>query len=552
MPTLDLTEEEIQVFLAETDEQLQTLEDGLLRLEQAQHDPTLLQGLFRAAHTLKGSSGMIGHTQIVDLTHALENVFDDLRKDRLTVSTPLMDACLQSVDKLKHFRNEIAGTPTPAPFVPPLPVEAPLAPEPDLPVPPPVQPFTDIHPPVEKTIRTSVERLDNLLNLVGELITERNRLIQLHDLLDLRYRGDKQFAPLAETITHLDRIVDQLQEEVMGLRMLPVSTVFNKFPRLVRDLARRAGKQVELVIVGADTELDRSVLEQIGDPLIHLLRNAVDHGIETPADRRAMGKREQGTLLLTARHENGQIKITLKDDGNGIDLLKVKNRAVQQGLLAEKDAASLSDTEAMELIFAQGLSTAQSVSEISGRGVGMDIVRTNLEKLNGTILMDTWPGEGTQFDLILPLTLAIIPTLLVETETERFAIPLMSVSEAFRLQPENLQSIQGRPALLFRGNVLPLVCLREMLGAIEVTPEIATRYVVSVRFGKAQIGIVVDRLIGEEEVMVKSLGRLAGKVPGVTGAAILGDGNVVLILDIPGLIKSNLHHEEKIEGNTHA
>ncbi|HNB54155.1 MAG TPA: chemotaxis protein CheW, partial [Anaerolineales bacterium] len=239
-------------------------------------------------------------------------------------------------------------------------------------------------------------------------------------------------------------------------------------------------------------------------------------------------------------------------DGNGIDLPKVKNRAVQQGLLTEKDAAALSDPEAMELIFTSGLSTAQSVSEISGRGVGMDIVRANLEKLNGTILIDTWPGTGTQFDLILPLTLAIIPTLLVETEAERFAIPLMSVSEAFRLQPESLQSIQGRPALLFRGSVLPLVCLQEMLGEYSPTEEKTTRYVVSVRFGKTQIGVVVDRLIGEEEVMVKSLGRLAGKVPGVTGAAILGDGNVVLILDIPGLIKSNLHHEEKMEGNIHA
>lgn len=376
------------------------------------------------------------------------------------------------------------------------------------------------------------------MTLVGELITERNRLVQLHNALDLHHRGDKQFSPLAETITHLDRIVNQLQEEVLGLRMLPVSTVFNKFPRLVRDLARRAGKQVELVLQGTETELDRSVLEQIGDPLIHLLRNAVDHGIEAPAVRRAAGKPEQGIITLAARHDNGQIKITLQDNGQGIDINKVKHRAVQQGLLTEKEAASLADPEAIELIFKSGLSTAEKISEISGRGVGMDIVRTNIETLNGMIQTETWPGVGTQFELLLPLTLAIIPTLLVQVNGDCFAIPLMTVVEAFRLQPDRLKSLQGHPTVLFRGTLLPLICLHEILGTQESTPNHAQKYVVSVRFGKMQIGLIVDALIGEEEVMVKSLGKLSGNVPGVTGAAILGDGNVVLILDIPSLIKA--------------
>ncbi len=545
MLTFDLSDEERQIFFAETDEQLQTLEEGLLRLEQAQHDPTLLQALFRAAHTLKGSAGMIGHTQIVDLTHALENIFDDLRKDRLSISSPLVDACLQSVDKLKHYRNEMSGDLTPVSFIPHPPAE-PLPPSEDFSPTPPVQPFTEIHSPADKTIRTSVERLDNLLNLVGELITERNRLNQLHKLLELTCRGDKHLPPLSETVTHLNSIVDQLQEEVMGLRMLPVSTVFNKFPRLVRDLSRRAKKQIDLVIQGAETELDRSVLEQISDPLIHLLRNAVDHGIELPPDRRTAGKPEQGTITLTAGHENGQIKITLKDDGHGIDIRKVKNSALQKGLLTEKEAANLSETEALELIFKPGLSTASKVSDISGRGVGMDIVRTNLENLNGTILMDTWPGQGTQFELLLPLTLAIIPTLLVEADASRFAIPLMTITEAFRLTPSLVQTIQGKPNLLFRGNLLPLVELHELLNAAPCGTEKALQYVVGVRFGKSQIGLIVDALIGEEEIMVKSLGKLTGKVPGITGAAILGDGNVVLILDIPGLIKSVVYEDEKI------
>ncbi|MCB9134668.1 MAG: chemotaxis protein CheA [Anaerolineales bacterium] len=557
MNTFDITDEERQILLAETDEQLQTLEGGLLELEQVQ-DPALVQALFRAAHTLKGSAGMIGHTQIVELTHALETVFDDLRQDRLAITSPLVDICLQSVDKLKLLRNDLAGFPIiiedPAP---PLAVP-PASPEATVPLTTPALITLDNNklspcPPEnvfptsgqDKTIRASVERLDNLLNLVGELITDRNRLIQLYSHLDTRTHADKAFLPFNETIVHLDGIVNQLQEEVLGLRMLPIATVFNKFPRLIRDLARRANKSIELVMDGADTELDRSVLEQISDPLIHLLRNAVDHGIEPPDDRLAAGKPEHGTIHLAARHENGQIKITLKDDGQGIPLQKVKNRAIQQGLLTEKEAAVLTNNEAIELIFHPGLSTAPTINEISGRGVGMDIVRTNIETLNGTILTDTWPGEGTQFELLLPLTLAIIPTLLVRAGPDCFAIPLLTVAEAFRLHPETVQSIQGKPTLLFRGNLLPLVNLHEILGSQpdHDTPPLATlpqQYIVSVRTGKTQFGLVVDALIGEEEVMVKSLGRLAGRVPGVAGAAILGDGSVVLILDIPSLIKSNL------------
>lgn len=598
MNNFDLTDEERQILLAETDEQLQTLEDGLLQLEQAQ-EPALVQALFRAAHTLKGSASMIGHTQIVELTHALETVFDDLRQDRLTVSPPLVDICLQSVDKLKLLRNDIAGlsvhvaedfppalSDDPEPIAKAPAADTPAAPPPPASTPPTAEPFTaptpvstaPIEPPTptslpitpptngaagtppeatatapvtDKTIRASVERLDNLLNLVGELITDRNRLIQLYSHLDTRDHTDKAFQPFNETIVHLDGIVNQLQEEVLGLRMLPIGTVFNKFPRLIRDLARRANKSVELIMEGADTELDRSVLEQISDPLIHLLRNAVDHGIEPPAERVAAGKPEHGTVRLSARHENGQIKITLRDDGQGIPLQKVKNRAVQQGLISEKETATMTDSEAIELIFHPGLSTAKSVSEISGRGVGMDIVRTNIETLNGTILTDTWSGEGTQFELLLPLTLAIIPTLLVRAGPDCFAIPLLTVAEAFRLQSETVQSIQGKPTLLFRGNLLPLVNLHEILGTQQnsqtstITDSYdnilsAQQYVVSVRTGKTQFGLVVDALIGEEEVMVKSLGRMAGRVPGVAGAAILGDGNVVLILDIPSLIKSNL------------
>jgi two-component system chemotaxis sensor kinase CheA len=336
-----------------------------------------------------------------------------------------------------------------------------------------------------------------------------------------------------------------LQEEVMRIRMLPVANVFHKFPRLVRDLARQTGKEVELVIRGEDTELDRSVIETIGDPLIHMLRNAVDHGLETPAERREAGKPERGTATLTARHEEGRILLTVEDDGRGIDAERVKASAVRKGLIGQAEAAALTPAQVVDLIFTPGLSTAKTVSGLSGRGVGMDIVRANVERLNGSVSVETWPGRGTRFQVSLPLTLAIVPALLVQAGGFRggaapvFALPLSNVMEALQLEPHNLHTVNGQPMTMLRGRVLPLLKLDEALGFVrgrEDGPE-SREYVVAVRWAQSTLGLRVDRLVGEQEVVIKSLGPLFGESAGLAGAAILGDGQIALIVDIPGLFK---------------
>jgi two-component system chemotaxis sensor kinase CheA len=393
-------------------------------------------------------------------------------------------------------------------------------------------------PSIEKTVRTSVERLDNLMNLVGELITDRNRLNLVRSGLESRFHGDDQVDALAGTIMHIGRITDQLQAEVMGIRMLPISNVFNKFPRLVRDLGRMAGKQVDLVIRGEDTELDRSVIEVISDPLIHLLRNAVDHGLEKPQERLATGKPERGVILLTARHEQGRIIVTVEDNGRGINLDAVRAKAVEKGQITRAEADAMSNEDARDLIFTSGLSTARVVSDVSGRGVGMDIVRSNIERLNGSVLVETWPGRGTQFQIVLPLTLAIVPTLLVRVGKGTFAIPLVTVIETLRVSLSDIQTVNGRPVVLYREHILPVASLSHIF---QFKPNgrasRQSEYVVIVRSGKSQMGLIVDALVGEQEVVVKSLSTMIGEANGISSAAILGDGQVALIIDVQGLFK---------------
>jgi len=392
----------------------------------------------------------------------------------------------------------------------------------------------------EKTVRTSVERLDKLMNLVGELITDRNRIYQIRRDFEARYKGDPRVEVLSETVTHIGRITDSLQAEVMGIRMLPISNVFNKFPRLVRDLSKKAGKEIDLVMRGEDTELDRSVIEEISDPLLHLLRNSVDHGIETPQERRESGKPERGIILLTARHEQGRIIITVEDNGRGIDIERVKAKAVEKNLMSKAEADILPDQEAIDLIFLSGFSTAKTVSDVSGRGVGMDIVRNNIERLNGSIIVETWPGKGTQFQLVLPLTLAIVPTLLVQVGNSTYAIPLVTVTETLRINHQDIQTVNSRPVILLRDHVLPVIKMEEVFninGRTNGGAEGQNSYVVVVRSGKTQVGLIVDKLIGEQEVVVKSLSTVIGEIPGISSAAILGDGQVTLIIDVQSLFK---------------
>lgn len=392
---------------------------------------------------------------------------------------------------------------------------------------------------VDMTVRTSVERLDTLMNLVGELITDRNHLTQIRNRLNSMQDGSKdpQIEILSETVTHLGRITDQLQEEVMRIRMTPISNVFHKFPRMVRDMAQKTGKLVEVVIQGEDTELDRSMIEEINDPLIHLVRNAIDHGIETPEIRAQAGKPKRGVIKLTAWHEQGRIFLVVEDDGGGINTQKLRRSAVQKGLITAEEAAGLTDEQAVDLVFLPGLSTSEKISDISGRGVGMDIVHTNIQRVNGTIQVETTPGYGTKYQIVLPLTLAIVPTLLVEVKQTILAVPLVMVTETLRLTKKSIKTIRGQPVIVLRNTTLPLVGLKELFGMGEGEGEAGVSYAVVVHTGKLRAGLVVDSFRGQEEVVVKSMGALIGDIPGISSAAILGDGKVALILDVPGLFK---------------
>jgi two-component system chemotaxis sensor kinase CheA len=318
--------------------------------------------------------------------------------------------------------------------------------------------------------------------------------------------------------------------------MNPVANVFHKFPRMIRDLALKFNKKVDLVIEGEDTELDRSVIEEITDPLIHLIRNALDHGVEDPAIRRQHGKPETARVLLAARHEQGRIVLTVEDDGAGINVSQVKASAVSKGIITGTEAAAMDHEESINLIFASGLTTANALSDISGRGVGLDIVRNNIQRLNGVITIETWPGKGTRFQITLPLTLAIVPTLLVRVGPCIFAIPLVTVLETLRVKDQDIKTVNGYPVILLRERVLPLMNLAEIF---KVPPNLQGIYhhIVIVGTGKTQMGLVVDSLLGQEEVVVKSLGVLVGEVYGIASAAILGDGQVILILDVQDLTR---------------
>jgi two-component system chemotaxis sensor kinase CheA len=398
----------------------------------------------------------------------------------------------------------------------------------------------------EGTVRISVERLDTLMNLVGELVTNRTRLLQIEDMLRLQYGKDSGVGSLSELVPHFSHVIDQLQEEVMRARMLPIGSLFNKFPRLVRNLARQAGKSVELIIAGETTELDRAVIEAINDPLIHLLRNAVDHGLEPPDKRLAAGKPPTGTIHLTANSVEGQILITLTDDGRGIDPNQIRQATLDHQLLTEEEITQLTEDELIDLIFQPNLSTAAEVTEMSGRGVGLDVVRTNIERLSGSVLVTSEIGQGTTFQLTLPLTLALIQTMLVSVGNTLYALPVTGVNGAMYLAEANINTIKGRPALEWQGATIPLLDLREFFFRIHpVTQSTNGRKpsVVLVNWGRHRVGLAVDKIIGQQEIVVKSLSPLIGRSPGLAGATILGDGRIALIIDIPGLINAALRSQ---------
>ncbi|WP_231219451.1 chemotaxis histidine kinase/response regulator CheAY2 [Helicobacter pylori] len=389
---------------------------------------------------------------------------------------------------------------------------------------------------VEQTVRVDVRRLDHLMNLIGELVLGKNRLIRIYGDVEERYDGEKFLEELNQVVSSISAVTTDLQLAVMKTRMQPVGKVFNKFPRMVRDLSRELGKSIELIIEGEETELDKSIVEEIGDPLIHIIRNSCDHGIEPLEERRKLNKPETGKVQLSAYNEGNHIVIKISDDGKGLDPVMLKEKAVEKGVISERDAEGMSDREAFNLIFKPGFSTAKVVSNVSGRGVGMDVVKTNIEKLNGIIEIDSEVGVGTTQKLKIPLTLAIIQALLVGVQEEYYAIPLSSVLETVRISQDEIYTVDGKSVLRLRDEVLSLVRLSDIFKVDTILESNSDVYVVIIGLADQKIGVIVDYLIGQEEVVIKSLGYYLKNTRGIAGATVRGDGKITLIVDVGAMM----------------
>jgi len=390
---------------------------------------------------------------------------------------------------------------------------------------------------VEQTIRVDVKRLDHLMNLIGELVLGKNRLIKINDDVEERYEGEAFLEELNQVVSIVSLVTTDLQIAVMKTRMLPIGKVFNKFPRMIRDLSRELNKKIELEIAGEDTELDKSIVEEIGDPLVHIIRNSCDHGIEVGDVRMASGKSEVGTIQLKAYHEGNHIVIQIIDDGKGLDAEMLKQKSIEKGIITEKEADAMSEKEAFGLIFRPGFSTAAQVTSVSGRGVGMDVVKTNIEKLNGMIDIDSEVGRGTSMKLKIPLTLAIIQALLVGVQEEYYAIPLASVLETVRISKDEIYTVENRSVMRLRDEVLSLVHIGDIFEVERVFDSSEHAYVVVLGLAESKIGLIVDTLIGQEEIVIKSLGEYLKGIEGIAGATIRGDGGVTLIVDVAALMQ---------------
>ncbi len=685
------TNQYMEMFLDESREHLQSLNDGLLSLENDPEDLSVLNEIFRNAHTLKGMSATMGFTKTAELTHDMENLLDMLRKEQLKVSEEIIDVIFKCVDALQEMIENIgngdgedavdvselvrmvnaiakgepiaqaeaeaagtvasataaAGTQVPEgcelndtdlmvireaknsgliPYwvhveiaetcllksarsymvmnvldelgdviksVPPAqdleqekfdrsfdvclvtdadakkiedgvssiseitavkateivleekkpePVKeaapaakaAPAAPaKPAATKPAAKAKSNDKHDKKAhvggQSVRVDIEKLDTLMNLVGELVTNKVRLEQI----GMTHR----LTELTETLEQMDRVTTDLQSVVMKVRMVPVSQVFNRFPRMVRDLAKELNKDINLTIEGEDTELDRTVIDEIGDPLMHLLRNSLDHGVEHPDDREAKGKPRTGEVGLIARHEGNNVVIMVTDDGSGINADKIRNKAVEKGMISREDADALPDADAVRLIFLPGFSTAETITDVSGRGVGMDVVRSKIESLGGHVDVETKIDEGSVFKIKLPLTLAIIQAMLVKVQDEMYAIPLGSIDSTLNITPNDIKTVQNKEVIVLRGQIIPIARLNEVLSVPQgQSNEEDDIFVVVVHVGDHKIGIVVDNLIGQQEIVIKTLGKLLSGLKMLAGATVLGDGHVAMILDVSALM----------------
>ncbi|MCJ1887514.1 chemotaxis protein CheA [Pseudomonas sp. LA21] len=603
-------EQFLQVFFEETDEHLATLELLLIGLDLDQPDAEALNGIFRAAHSIKGSSGMFGFDDLTAVTHELETLLDRIRCGQTALRAEMIGVFLEARDVLQRlldahrdqcpdpsvpvqdtverlrawlaepasapvddgfgFFDDAPGNPeaagasdddafgffadapgTPpaesapasedfgffddAPGTPSAATAAPSAPVPTpVPAPAPAKPVaaarTDNRSEGESSsIRVSVEKIDSLINLVGELVITQAMLSQLSEDLDPTH-----YERLQQALAQLEHNTRDLQESVMSIRMLPISFIFSRFPRLVHDTSARLGKQVELILQGEHTELDKSVIEKLSDPLTHIVRNSIDHGIETPAERLAAGKPAQGSVKLAASHQGGSVVVEISDDGRGLSRERILAKAREKGLAVHD---GMTDAEVWQLIFMPGFSTAETVTELSGRGVGMDVVRRNIQAMGGRIEIDSAPGMGTRLCIRLPLTLAILDGLIVAVEKVNYVIPLTYIIESLQARADDVRGMAGDEAAVIRvrGEYLPLFSLHALLhiDAMPLPPEQAI--VVILESEGKSFALQVDELVGQQQVVIKSLEQNFRRIDGIAGATIMGDGSVALILDVDAL-----------------
>ena len=679
----------MDMFLDESHEHLQSLNEGLLRLEENMEEIDAVNDIFRNAHTLKGMSATMGFAKIAELTHEMEDVLDLVRKSQLKLNEDIMDTLFKCLDSLEQMVDSVGngeaedvvdvsdlvaklssiskGTPAPAAApaaaapagaaaptgaadgtdldlddidldvmkkakeagmnmfhvkvtlmetcvlkaarsvmvmqaldevgdviksIPPAedleqekfersfdvliatssdaeavqnavdtvseiediavnaidpdkvgkeaapaPAAAPSAPavstaKPAAPAAkkesakPAAAPAKKQHQ--SQSVRVDIEKLDTLMNLMGELVINKVRLEQIGQT--------HRMSDLMETLEQMDRVTGDLQNIVMKVRMVPVSAVFNRFPRMVRDVSKELGKDINLTIEGEETELDRTVIDEIGDPIMHLLRNSLDHGVESPDKREAKGKSRVGEVGLIARHEGNNVVIMITDDGAGIDADKIRKKAVEKGMISQDEADRLDDADAVRLIFLPGFSTAEQITDISGRGVGMDVVRSKIEALSGHVDVETHIDEGSVFKIKLPLTLAIIQAMLVQVQEEMYAIPLGSIDSTINIEPTDIQTVQNKEVIVLRGEIIPIIRMEEAL-QVPHTKDSDELFVVVVHAGEAKAGIVVDNLIGQQEIVIKTLGNLFAGLKLFGGATVLGDGKVALILDVATMIQ---------------
>ena len=548
-------------FIAEAGEHIETAESALLELENHPEDGELVNKIFRAFHTIKGMAGFLNLSDIQSLAHSSENLLDLARKNQLVLAGANSDVAFESIDALKKMlsglKNSLeSGSPVLA-FDPlpqllekvkaaaegtagSVPEVAAKVEETDKKLDQILEEPSDLQKPktsgasgahtAEDKIKVSTTRLDSLINLAGELVIAQLMVAE-------QVNSAESFEhELARKVGHQGKIVRELQELSMSMRMVPVQGVFQKMSRLARDVMRKAGKQVDFVTTGEETELDRTVVDKIADPLVHMVRNAIDHGVE-PADVRAKaGKNPTGRVELRAFHQAGNIVIELEDDGKGLDKDKILKKAAEQGLI--EPGQELSDDDAFKLIFHPGLSTAEKVTSVSGRGVGMDVVKKNIEALRGRVDITSTKGRGSTFTIRLPLTLAVIDGQVVRIGHARYIIPINAIVRSLRPTREQISTVQSRGEMVLeRGELIPLVRLYRLLRVTPSTEEPTEALIVVVEEDGRKCCLMVDDLLAQQQVVIKSLGEALGRVPGVSGGAIMGDGRVTLILDIPGLVK---------------